>query len=248
METLPQFLARLGKTELKPGGTFATGRLIQRLELSGAKELMLVGPSASNTGLFVSMTTQARTVALVKDERENITEHDPTLSRRSTARVGKPEKLPFDDATFDAVMIEATLAHCPPYQRPRILAEAFRVLKPGGLIGLHEFCWRQPPTLEVELRLNYVWGEDVHPLVVREWWDLLEGAEFEDVRHELAVVSYFTRQGLEADEGHETTVNLFHSALGDANATERFVQAYREFATNRRYYGVIIATAKKVGG
>lgn len=41
--------------------------------------------------------------------------------------------LPFDDATFDVAVFDSTLSHVP--DPKRALAEAFRVLRPGGLLA-----------------------------------------------------------------------------------------------------------------
>jgi ubiquinone/menaquinone biosynthesis C-methylase UbiE len=151
--------------------------------------------------------------------------------------------MPFADASFDVAMIEATLSYQHPLQQRATLKEIHRVLKPGGRVGIHELCWRQPPTPELEAGLRSIWRGEVAPMVVRSWWDRLEEAGFAEVQNELAVVSYFTRKGLEADEGHEVTAQIFHNAIEDSESHERFVQAYREFTDQRRYYGVIIARA-----
>jgi ubiquinone/menaquinone biosynthesis C-methylase UbiE len=239
---LPEFLASLGKTELKPGGSYATGALLRMLDLIGGDHLLVVGPNSGNTALFASMTTGATSEALVKDEKEKVTDSDPSLRRRSTARIGKAEEMPFPDTHFSAAMIEATLAHQTVERQAAILKEAHRVLKPGARVGLHELVWRQPATPEIEERLAHIWQGAVRPMVVRGWWDALEAAGFKDVKNELAVVSYFTRQGMTADEG-EQAVEIFHSAFENADALERFSEAYSEFSNNRRYYGVILATA-----
>lgn len=244
-DALPQFLASLGKTELKPGGAYATGALIRVLELKGGDHAMVLGPNAGSTALFVSMTTQATTEAVVGSESEKVTENDASLKRRSTARIGKAEALPFEDNHFHVVMVEATLAHLPATRRDAALREIHRVLKPGGRLGIHELCWRQPPTPEREAALAQVWQGQAHPMVVRGWWDALENAGFAEVRNELAVVSYLTPKGLDTDEGAEVTAQMFHRAFAEDAALARFTRAYREFNDFRRYYGVILATAIK---
>ena len=207
-EPLPEFLASLGKTELKPGGSYATGALLRMLDLTGGDHLLVVGPHAGNTALFASMTTGATSEALVKEEKEKVADSDPALRRKSTARIGKTDEMPFPDTHFTAAMIEATLAHQTMERQVATLKEVARVLKPGGRMGIHELTWRQPPTPNVEERLQRVWQGPVRPLVVRGWWDMLEGAGFKDIRNELAVVSYFTRQGMTADEGETTSSAL----------------------------------------
>ena len=48
--------------------------------------------------------------------------------------VADPSRLPFDNATFDAVTFIANLNHVPRSMRDAELAEAFRCLKPRGVI------------------------------------------------------------------------------------------------------------------
>lgn len=246
MESLPAFLASLGKSELKPGGSYGTQALIRLLNLKGGQHCLVIGPSSAPTALFVSMTTQATTEALIRAEAEKVTENDPGLKRRSTARVGKAEALPFADATFDAAIVEATLAEMHPMQQAAVLKEVARVLKPGGRIGLQELCWRQPPTPERIAALHAVWGTDVHPQVVHGWWDVLESAGFADIANEVAVVTLFSRKGMATDES-ELANEIFHNAFEQPEALARFSAAYREFHDYKRYYGVILATATRPG-
>jgi len=54
------------------------------------------------------------------------------------AVVGDARSLPFDDAAFDAVIGRRFLHHVPEADRPTILAECRRVLKPGGRLVILE--------------------------------------------------------------------------------------------------------------
>ena len=58
-------------------------------------------------------------------------------------RAGDLEDLPFPDAHFDAVVCRGSLHHVP--RREKALAEAFRVLRPGGLLALSEPSDDFPP-------------------------------------------------------------------------------------------------------
>lgn len=48
------------------------------------------------------------------------------------------ERLPFDDATFDFCNTTCVMHHVPPEQWPSFVAEAWRVIKPGGLFAVYE--------------------------------------------------------------------------------------------------------------
>jgi arsenite methyltransferase len=56
------------------------------------------------------------------------------LTHRVRFRVGDAERLPFDDATFDAIICECAFCTFP--DKPGAAAEFARVLKPGGRLGL----------------------------------------------------------------------------------------------------------------
>jgi hypothetical protein len=118
------------------------------------------------------------------------------------------------------------------------------VIKPGGRLAIHELCWRQAPTPELETALRDVWKGEVTPHVLRGWWDMLEAAGFGGIETEQAIISYFTRKGMEVDE-QENAVNLFHGAFETEEKLARFTRAYREFSEQRRYHGVIIGLATK---
>jgi arsenite methyltransferase len=54
------------------------------------------------------------------------------VADRADVRVGDARKLPFEAATYDAAISLAAIDHVPRADIPKALAEAARVLKPGG--------------------------------------------------------------------------------------------------------------------
>ena len=97
-------------------------------------------------------------------------------------------ELPFDDASFDAVFISAVLGNL--HEPIRGLREAYRVLKPGGVIGVKEFdhggdlVYPPDPAIEkygeLYLRLRRENGHD--PEGGRKLGALLLEAGFSDLR------------------------------------------------------------------
>lgn len=61
---------------------------------------------------------------------------------RLRAQVMSPLTLGFEDATFDMVIMEGVLSS---YPARKALAEALRVLKPGGSIGIADCAWLATP-------------------------------------------------------------------------------------------------------
>lgn len=59
------------------------------------------------------------------------------------------ERLPFDDASFDAVFTVCVMHHVPPAQWPLFAAEMKRVLRPGGMVAVFEHNPRNPLTQRI---------------------------------------------------------------------------------------------------
>ncbi len=57
---------------------------------------------------------------------------------------GFADALPYPDASFDRVLSSFVFHHVAPAERPRMLSEARRVLKPGGSLHLLDFAGPEP--------------------------------------------------------------------------------------------------------
>jgi ubiquinone/menaquinone biosynthesis C-methylase UbiE len=136
-------------------------------------------------------------------------------------------QLPFADSSFDAVFISAVISNL---REPlRGLREVFRVLKPGGVIGLKEFDHggdmffpREPAIVkyaELYVRLRREFGHD--PECGRKIGRLLLGAGFSDLQVS-AIYESFTESG--AEEFAQSSVGMLQEKW-----RQEFLQ--REWAT-----------------
>lgn len=89
----------------------------------------------------------------------------------------------FEDCTFDAVLVAYGTHHIPPGERARAVAEAYRVLKPGGRIVLQDFEVGCPTTDWYDKVLDEytLTGHRYEYFTRRQFKDLLEGNSFEDI-------------------------------------------------------------------
>ncbi len=67
---------------------------------------------------------------------------------------GDAVNLTFADDSFDAVVSSFTLAHVGPKERPQALSEMFRVLRPGGRLGLNQAAGELFPGFSTEAQIR----------------------------------------------------------------------------------------------
>lgn len=125
------------------------------------------------TGVDVSASALERARALA-DERgvTNVTFEQHHL-----------RSLPYPDGTFDAVFVHAVLQHVA--EPGRVVAELFRVLKPGGVIGVADadfdgfICWPDDPLIARSTEVLTAARLEGDPRIGRRLRALLVEAGFE---------------------------------------------------------------------
>lgn len=122
------------------GGAAASAKLLERLPLRPGLAILDIGCGGGNTARLLAERARALVVGV---------DRDPVLlalAKRLAARVGLAERtaflladalaLPFPDAAFDgALSLHLAMAVA---AKDRLRAEAFRVLRPGGFLGLYD--------------------------------------------------------------------------------------------------------------
>lgn len=188
-------------------------------------------------GQVVGTEIESTQVALA---RENAARHAVSNARFEVADI---YALPFEDASFDAVFISAVLSNL--REPVRGLREAYRVLKPGGVIGVKEFdhggdfLYPAEPALEkygeLYWRLRRENGHD--PEGGRKIAAFLLGAGFSDLKMSACYESFATPSALQGFA--EASVGLLSDRWGDdfktrgwatSEAIEEMSDAWRRFA------------------
>lgn len=115
----------------------AVTRLADELRVAEGHRVLDLGSGFGGAARYLAGERGARVDAInlsaVENERHRALNAEAGLSDRITVHDGAFEDLPFEHDTFDVVWSQDAILHSG--DRRRVLAEAARVLKPGGAMG-----------------------------------------------------------------------------------------------------------------
>ena len=172
-------LARAGKRVLRPGGAALSAAMLSHAGLAGA-DVVELAPGLGRTA-----------AEIIKDHPASYTaiDRDPDAARRvaavigdlGTVRQGEAADTGLDDASADVVVGEAMLTMQGDKGKAAIVAEAARVLRPGGRYAIHELGVTPDDIDEeyyTELRRDLARSIHVNarPMTAAAWKELMEGA------------------------------------------------------------------------
>ena len=110
-------------------------------------------------------------------------------------KTGDANHLPWDDQSFDHIYCSWVLEHMPTHKG--VFSEAYRVLKPGGQIRIHETdysTWACSPNSESFELIRKAWfqyfAKAGKPSIGRELGALLNQAGFNEIKNEGLVMNY----------------------------------------------------------
>ncbi|MGP1454838.1 MAG: class I SAM-dependent methyltransferase [Treponema sp.] len=244
------FLARLGKTTLRPGGIDATAWLLEQAAITAQTKILEVACNMGRTMIQLSKKFGCNITGLDLDEhalekaRENIEKNH--LQDKLTLIQGDALALPFEDASFDVVINEAMLTMLAGERKDKALKEYFRVLKPGGMLLTHDVLFTvEDPEQQKELRmsLSKVINVNVEPLDVAGWQDLFQRNGF-TVTHKCGAMTLMSPRGMIRDEGVKNALRIVRNALKKENKPT-FLRMFRYFNGHKQALGYICNVGRK---
>jgi hypothetical protein len=135
-----------------PGGTGLSRHLAELLTLEAGDHVLDVASGIGTTAILLAAERDVHVVGvdLGTAQVANATARAVVggVADRVRFEIGDAERLPFADATFDAVLSECAFCTFP--DKRRAAAETARVLRPGGRLGLTDI-WVNPDRLDTEL-------------------------------------------------------------------------------------------------
>jgi SAM-dependent methyltransferase len=156
------------------------------------------------------------------------------------------------EASADVVVGEAMLTMQSDRGRQKIIAEAARLLRPGGRYAIHELGL-QPDTLDTKVK-NAIRKElaqsikvSARPLTAAEWTALLKDAGFEVDWVDTAPMALLNMKRNIADEGIIGVLRIVKNLLKDSQARSRVLTMKRTFTKYKKHINGIAIVAHKLG-
>ncbi len=244
------FLASLGKTRLRPGGVEATEWLFRQADLSSDSTVLEVACNMGTTSIELAKRFGCRVYAIDMDKDALAKARQNTVLEGVDNKVlvmeANATSLPFPDATFDAVINEAMLTMYADKAKAKLVAEYYRVLKPGGRLLTHDIMYTRQALGEGDrMALQGVVKSHVSPMSQARWQSLFEEAGFDSVRCHAGPMSLMSARGLIKDEGLRQALRIICNGLLKRENRPRFLAMMRFFRRQRRQLNFIACCSAK---
>lgn len=183
--TIEDLVEISGIETLHPGGFALTRRTAELLELKPGMHLLDVSSGRGTQAVFYARHFGVTVVGVdLADDMVDAARRKAAaagLDDRVSFEKGDSQALPFDEATFDAVVNECAVGI--PDDSQKVLDEMVRVAKPGRAVAIHESLWRQPLAEAEKVELAERYGTT--PLEAGQWEAMLRRAGVEAIAAEI---------------------------------------------------------------
>ena len=249
IETLPghEVLALTGKTVLRPGGIEATNRLFKLANFEKGKSILEL---ASSFGLNVKRLSHeyGLIVTGIDNKESSVERAKESISSQGISNVhfmlGDILELNAIGKTFDYILAEAILTMQTDRNKKKVITDAYKMLKPGGLLLMHELVFTSEQEV-MHKELSKVIKVNANALTQEGWTKLLKDARFSIAHVETGPMSLLTPAGLLRDEGIMGILRMIKNVIMNQKIRKRVLAMQSFFSTNSDKLAHITICAKK---
>ncbi|MBS1729741.1 MAG: class I SAM-dependent methyltransferase [Bacteroidetes bacterium] len=244
-------LARMGKKVLRPGGKELTQKLIHNLNINAQDDVVEFAPGL---GFTASITLKSRPRSYTGIE---LNEEAAALLRRTINGpqgkiiIGNAADSTLPGNTFSKVYGEAMLTMQPDYRKSEIIQEAYRILKKGGLYGIHELGL-QPDHIseshksEIQRELAQSIKVNARPLTQSEWSNLLEKEGFKIIKTEINPMHLLKTKRIIDDEGFYRYLKIMFNIMTHPQERKSILAMKNVFKKYQNHLNAISIIAEKI--
>lgn len=245
-------LARLGKKVMRPGGSELSDALLSGLAIGPGDDVVDLAPALGDTVRRVEAAgpDSFRGVERGRAEAERAQQLG---GGRYECVVAEPEATGLPEGSASVVYGEACLSLETDDTKRAILAEAARLLRSGGRLGLHELLLTPDDIADedkrrIETDLTRTVRVRARPLTLAEWTVLLEEAGFKIVQVHPAPLQLLAPGTLVRDEGWAGTLRLLGRTVRQPVVLRRVADLWRTIHRERRSLGAVVIIAARSDG
>jgi len=241
-------LARLGKRVLRPGGAALTTALLERAALAGV-DVVELAPGLGRTARDI-LDRHPRSYIGVDADPDAAAAVGVIVAGRGRTVVADASATTLPDACADVVIGEAMLSMQGDRGKDAVIAEAVRLLRPGGRYAVHELALGAdtvPDTVGTETRqaLARAIRVNARPLPVAGWRALLEAHGLVVDHVDTAPMALLEPRRIVADEGLAGALRFARNLLTQRDARRRVLAMRRTFRAHRAHLVAVAITAHR---
>lgn len=243
-------LAKMGKRVLRPGGKKLTLHLIDQLHISNEDQVVEFAPGMGYTANIV-MGKKPKTYSGIELNEEAAANLQKTINHngyqifnRSASETG------LETNSTDKIVAEAMLTMQADHRKLEIMKEAFRILKPGGLYGIHELGLEpehidQAIKDDIQQNLAHSIKVNARPLTEDEWCSLLKEAGFKIKEVSIAPMHLLKTKRMIEDEGFFRFLKIGFNMLIHPQITKKILHMRRVFNQYEEHLTAFAIIAEK---
>jgi len=243
-------LAKMGKRVLRPGGRDLTEKLIGDLDIKKTDDVVEFAPGLGFTAAL-TLERSPRSYTGIELDETAAGNLKKTLSGKARRIINtSAAETTLDADSVDKVYGEAMLTMQADHRKSEIIAEAFRILKKGGLYGIHELGLA-PDSISTETKadiqreLAQTIKVNARPLTEKEWSDLLEKEGFSVVKVEKNTMSLLEPGRVIKDEGLLRALGIVFNIATHPKERKRILTMRGVFRKYKDHLNAVAIVAKK---
>lgn len=241
-------LASLGKRVLRPGGAALSRWLVESARIRGL-DVVELAPGLGHTAAVMFGQGPKSYVGIDRD-LSALGKAREVVGTRGRLVQGNAESTGLDDACADVVLGEAMLTMQGETGKKSIIAEAARVLRPGGTYAIHELALTPdslPDAVKDDVRKGLARAIKVNarPLTSAEWAALLAEAGFEVSAQRIAPMALLEPKRIIADEGLAGASKFLLNLLRRPDARARVLHMRSVFREHKEHLCAVAIVARK---
>ncbi|TAN15251.1 MAG: class I SAM-dependent methyltransferase [Chitinophagaceae bacterium] len=245
------FLSKLGKRVLRPGGKELTLRLLENLQISSNDDVVEFAPGTGYTAMKVLKKHPKSYTGVEINEEAGENLRQKIHGKGQKIIIANVSHIEMENNTASKILGEAILTMHADHRKTEIIREAHRLLKKGGLYGIHELGL-YPPELSEDFKaqmrreLSLSAKVNAKPLSEAEWITLIEKEGFAVRKVMTSPMLLLEPLRVIDDEGLYRTLKIGMNILYFREARKRILEMRKLFRKYRNQMNAIAIVAEKV--